>query len=303
MKALDVAAALERLARYVSAAELDRVIAAARAEDMGPLQRDATSLLAIPLLQKGQAVIRTRQRGCIVGVEMLPRIAGAYDANVTCELLVGGGAIAQAGAVVARLQGPMRSLLALERVALNFLTHLSGIATLTHRYVQAVANTKAKIYDTRKTIPGLRHLAKYAVVCGGGCSHRMGLHDAVLVKDNHLGDIPVDALTDHLRDLIAQARALTPPVDFVEVEVDTLDQLKGVLPAGPDVVLLDNFKLDQLRSAVSIRDKLAPGVQLEASGGVNLETVLPIARTGVDRIAIGALTHSAPALDLGMDLH
>ena len=206
------------------------------------------------------------------------------------------------GDVVGTLSGSLRGILAVERVLLNLLTHLSGIATLTAAYVAQVAGTSADIYDTRKTIPGLRDLAKYAVACGGGCNHRMGLHDAVLVKDNHIAHIAPAELPGALARMVVAARAAKPRPTFVEIEVDTLDQLRAVLPTGPDIVLLDNMAPDQLRDAVALRNAAAPGVLLEASGGVTLETVGAIARTGVDRIAVGALTHSAPALDLGLDI-
>ena len=233
-------------------------------------------------------------------------IAAAYDPALELDVKLDDGAALKPAAVVAHVRGPLRALLAMERVALNFLTHLCGIASLTARYVEAVRGTQAGIYDTRKTIPGLRRLAKYAVTCGGGHAHRVGLHDAVLVKDNHIAAVPLDRLTDFVADMVRRAAALQPPPAFVEVEVDTIEQLKRVLPAmaaSPgSIVLLDNMKLDQLRTAVNVRNQAAPGVLLEASGGVGLDTVIGIARTGVDRIAVGALTHSAPALDLGLDV-
>jgi nicotinate-nucleotide pyrophosphorylase (carboxylating) len=206
------------------------------------------------------------------------------------------------GQPIATVIGPQRSILAAERVMLNFMTHLSGIATLTARFVAAIAGTRARILDTRKTIPGLRTLAKYAVRCGGGLSHRMGLHDAVLIKDNHLAGIPIAALKARLDEAITAARRLMPPPLFVAVEVDTLDQLQIVLRCAVDFVLLDNMPAEMMRHAAAIRDRVAPDVLLEASGQVNLQTVRAIAESGVDRISIGALTHSAPALDIGLDM-
>jgi nicotinate-nucleotide pyrophosphorylase (carboxylating) len=206
----------------------------------------------------------------------------------------------QRGTVVARLSGKVTSLLTLERTALNFLTFLSGISTLTWRFVVAAGETNARIYDTRKTIPGLRELQKYAVRCGGGMNHRMGLFDAVLVKDNHLaawrqqGDRTLAGAVRHVR-------TLAPTGMFVEVEVDTLSQLQEILPEQPDAILLDNMSTDDLLHAVQLRNELAETVQLEASGGISLQTIRSIAETGVDRISVGALTHSAPALDLGFD--
>lgn len=288
--------------QFVEAGELVALIEKARIEDLGRDRFDITSSLLIESDRGGQASIRARAAGRLSGAALVPGVIAAYDTVIELASPLADGSPLRAGAVIATLRGPLRSLLAVERVALNLLTHLSGIATLTARYVEAVGGTKARIYDTRKTHLGLRGLEKYAVVCGGGHSHRKGLHDAVLVKDNHLAHIPPDQLTEQLVKMVAKARAMPTPPAFIEIEVDTLDQLKRVLPAGPDIVLLDNMKLDQLRSAVSIRDRMSPGVELEASGGVNLETVTGIARTGVDRIAVGAITHSAPALDIGMDI-
>jgi nicotinate-nucleotide pyrophosphorylase (carboxylating) len=198
----------------------------------------------------------------------------------------------------------MRSLLAMERTALNFLQRLSGIATLTARFVAAVAGTRAAIYDTRKTTPGWRALEKYAVRCGGGHNHRFGLFDAVLIKDNHLAWLQANAAPGELDPIaaaIATARANTPRSTVIEIEVDSLEQLDRALGRGPDIILVDNLGADLLAEAVRRRDLMAPAVALEASGGVNLDTVAALARTGVERISVGALTHSAPALDLALD--
>ena len=178
------------------------------------------------------------------------------------------------------------------------MTHLSGIATLTRIYVDAVAGTRARILDTRKTLPGWRLLEKYAVRCGGGTNHRMGLYDGVLIKDNH---IAAWTESSSIAEAVRTARAKSPKGVSIEVEVDTITQLQDALQGSPDIVLLDNMDVETLNEAVSVRNRLASGVLLEASGGVNLETVAGIARTGVERISIGALTHSAPALDLGFD--
>jgi nicotinate-nucleotide pyrophosphorylase (carboxylating) len=190
----------------------------------------------------------------------------------------------------------------MERVALNFCTHLSGIATLTSAFVDAVRGTKAGIYDTRKTIPGLRGLAKYAVACGGGRNHRIGLYDAVLVKDNHIAHVPTAQLAAAMSAGIAKARAMQPRPVFVEIEVDNLAQLEEVLRCDVDIILLDNMTPSQMQQAVSLRNRIAPRIELEASGGITLANVRAAAETGVDRIAIGALTHSAVALDLGLDI-
>lgn len=203
-----------------------------------------------------------------------------------------------AGTVIAAVSGPLDSLLIGERTMLNFMTHLSGIASVTNRFVLAAAGTAAKILDTRKTIPGWRLLEKYAVRCGGGTNHRMGLYDGVLIKDNHLAAWSESA---SIAQAIRRARELSPETVAVEVEVDTLTQLHDALDGLPDIVLLDNMSTAMMQQAVTIRSQRAPTVLLEASGGVTLERIPEIARTGVERISVGALTHSAPALDLAFD--
>ncbi|MFH0979975.1 MAG: carboxylating nicotinate-nucleotide diphosphorylase [Planctomycetota bacterium] len=204
---------------------------------------------------------------------------------------------------LAILIGPNRSVLATERVLLNFLQRLCGVATLTRRYVDAVVGTTAKIYDTRKTTPGWRLLEKYAVRCGGGHNHRMGLYDAVLLKDNHLAGIPVERLSYAVFDMLNRAADLSPVPKFVEVEADSLEQLEELFKVvGIHIILLDNFGLDDLRRAVARRDALGlkGRVELEASGGITLANAAEVARTGVDRISVGALTHSATAVDLSL---
>ncbi|MEE9602547.1 MAG: carboxylating nicotinate-nucleotide diphosphorylase, partial [Thermoguttaceae bacterium] len=209
------------------------------------------------------------------------------------------------------IEGPAGAILKAERIVLNMLGRLCGIAGLTRRYVEAVSATTARIYDTRKTTPGWRRLEKYAVRQGGGCNHRTGLFDAVLIKDNHLAlgsefsaarsYTPAEAVV-RARDFIAAELSPSEAANtIIEIEVDTLQQFDEVLPAGPHIVLLDNMSEAELREAVSRRDKLKAAVELEASGGVTLETVAAIARTGVQRISVGALTHSAASLDLGLD--
>ncbi len=279
--------------------ELVVLIDRARHEDMGQAG-DITSRVAIEAGSRASAQVRSRVDGVVCGLRLLSLIALHYDDDLAVNLHASDGDRVGAGQGVATVTGALRSLLAAERVMLNFVCHLSGIATMTAKYVDVVAGTKAKIYDTRKTIPGLRHLAKYAVRCGGGRCHRVGLHDAVLIKDNHLHGLTGGSLADKVRGAVERAKADEPA--FVEVEVDTLEQLEDVVGCGVDIVLLDNMSPDQLRQAVAVRDTLAPDVELEASGGVTLETVRGAAETGVDRIAIGALTHSAPSLDLGMDI-
>jgi nicotinate-nucleotide pyrophosphorylase (carboxylating) len=215
------------------------------------------------------------------------------------------GAQVEPGTLLAEIAGWTRDLLTAERLLLNLIGRLSGIATLTRRYVDAIHDTGAAIYDTRKTTPGWRRLEKYAVRCGGGRNHRTGLFDAVLIKDNHLaaaGCAPGEAI-QRARRLLDEMQFSTPDVQgmIVEIEVDTLEQFDGAISQDPDVVLLDNMTLDQLRDAVARRDASRPAVQLEASGGVNLDTVRSIAETGVDRISVGAVTHSAVSLDVALD--
>lgn len=295
-------AEMQRLARYISQARLRQLIRQAKAEDLGPAGRDITSQSLVPPNVQAMATIRARQEGVLCGAVLLREIAAAYDPGLTLQRTMEDGERLARHSIVAEISGSLRSILALERVALNFLTHLSGISSLTARYVEAVVGTAVRIYDTRKTLPGLRGLEKYAVACGGGVSHRMGLYDAMLVKDNHIAHLDDGELASRLTQAIAVARQADNPPTFVEVEVDTLAQLQIVLTCPVDVVLLDNMTPPQLRNAVMLRDRLAPGIELEASGGINLDTVRQAAQSGVERIAIGALTHSAPALDLGMDI-
>lgn len=275
------------------------LISLALAEDLGE-RGDLTSQTLIPPEARGTVQVVARQTGILAGVPLVAAVFARLDSDVTVTPRRADGDRLTPGAVVADVSGSVRSLLTGERTMLNFLTHLSGIATLTRQFVDAVAGTRAVILDTRKTLPGWRRLQKYAVRCGGGANHRMGLFDAVLIKDNHLAAWTVDQTRD-IASAIQLARRSVPPGVTVEVEVDRLEQLRAVLPIGPDIVLLDNMGLDSLRQAVQLRDSLAPQVQLEASGGVTLATVADIARTGVDRISSGALTHSAPNLDLAFD--
>lgn len=287
---------------FVTTAELDALIASARLEDLGSAGLDVTSESFIPQELIGEAEMVARQSGRLAGVALLDRIASAYDPTVQVDVARQDGTAVAPGESIATFHGPLRSILAIERVALNFCTHLSGVATLTAQYVEKTDGSPSRIYDTRKTLPGLRGLQKYAVACGGGHTHRIGLFDAMLIKDNHLAHVPLAELETALAEVVAKARADHPDLKFIEVEVDTLEQLQRVMGTGIDLVLLDNMTTDQLRAAVQLRDRLASSVELEASGGVSLATVEAIARCGVDRISVGALTHSAPALDLGLDI-
>jgi nicotinate-nucleotide pyrophosphorylase (carboxylating) len=273
-----------------------RLVDLALAEDLDQTG-DRTSRL-LPAELKGQAALVARRVGVIAG---LPAVRMVYEALGPCvevEFLQPDGSRVQAGTVLAMVRGSMRTMLTGERTALNFVQHLSGVATMTWRYVQALAGLPCRIMDTRKTLPGWRRLEKYAVRCGGGVNHRLGLFDGILIKDNHLAALR--EMPDPFQYLLTQARSTDRQVP-IEVEVDTLEQLDRALAARPDIVLLDNMDLATLREAVRRRNQHAPAVKLEASGGVTLDTVRGIAETGVDRISVGALTHSAPSLDVALD--
>ncbi len=270
---------------------------------------DWTTRALVPEEATGQAAVVVRQAGVIAGLPGVETVLGEIDPRIRFIPELEDGKPVQPGDQVGRLEGPVQGMLTAERLVLNLLGRLSGIATLTRQYVEAVASTKARIYDTRKTTPGWRRLEKYAVRCGGGRNHRTGLFEAVLIKDNHLafgaGDsgqyTPAEAVARARQFVQEHAPGQEAAGMIVEVEVDTLEQLDEVLPACPDIVLLDNMSPDQLRKAVARRDATAASVELEASGGVNLETVARIAAAGVDRISVGALTHSAVSLDVGLD--
>lgn len=269
-------------------------------EDLGR-EGDITSTAFLPHDEEGTVRIVSRQTGVVAGLPLAETVWQLLDPKVQVKQLLPDGSPVSPGSVVAEVSGRVIILLAGERAALNFMTHLSGIASLTARFVAAVAGTRAQILDTRKTIPGWRILAKYAVRAGGGTNHRMGLFDAVLIKDNHLAAWQAADPGNTVASAIQAARAKVAPGVVVEVEVDTLQQLQEALTARPDIVLLDNMGPELLTQAVALRDQAAPGVLLEASGGINLNNVAAIAATGIERISIGALTHSAPALDLGLD--
>jgi nicotinate-nucleotide pyrophosphorylase (carboxylating) len=276
----------------------ETLVALALAEDLGAAG-DITATATIPAEAAGAARLVARSPGVIAGLPVAAIVAGRFGLEGRWRPLLADGDRVERGTAVAEVAGPMRALLALERTALNFLQRLSGVATLTARFVAEVAGTGAAILDTRKTTPGWRALEKYAVRCGGGRNHRLGLHDAVLIKDNHLAWLA--GTGDPIGRAIAAARAQATAGTVVEVEVDTLAQLDRALECRPDIILIDNLGPEAVAEAVRRRDARAPGVQLEASGGITLATVGPLARTGVDRISVGALTHSAMALDIGLD--
>jgi nicotinate-nucleotide pyrophosphorylase (carboxylating) len=270
----------------LSSAELDDFVTRTLAEDVRT--GDVTAEATIPEEARFRARIAARERLVVAGLPVAMAIVTRLSPGAAIEVLKQDGDSCEPGDVVVRMDGPARALLTAERSALNILQHLSGIATLTRTYVDAIAGTKARLLDTRKTIPGLRVLEKYAVKMGGGTNHRMGLFDAVLIKDNHI------AIAGGVTAAVRACRAHTRLK--VQVECDTLDQAREAIAAGADSLLLDNMTLDQLREAVSFST-----VPLEASGGVNLQTIRGIAETGVDYISVGRLTQSAPAIDLGMD--
>lgn len=261
--------------------------------------------------QEANARIVPRDRGVICGLGLLHEIVAAFDEvqsrTLNVSLDVGDGDDVGAGQTVAELRGALPAVLAIERTVLNFLARMSGVATLTRAFVNAAhdANPDVLVMDTRKTIPGWRELDKYAVRCGGGTNHRDGLHDAILIKDNHLAGVPSERLGPTLFEMLNRASELPVKPKFVEVEVDDLTQFEQVCRVlGVDIVLLDNFSVEDLRRAVEMRDSLTlrGKLALEASGGVTLETIGDIAAAGVDRISVGALTHSAPALDIGLEM-
>ncbi|MGO9600146.1 MAG: carboxylating nicotinate-nucleotide diphosphorylase [Isosphaeraceae bacterium] len=278
----------------------DALVAMALAEDLGQAG-DITSAATIPSQAIGTARFVARAPGVLAGLPVIVRLLEQFQLASDWKPHRSDGHELERGTVIAELGGSLRSILALERTALNFLQRLSGIATLTARFVAAVQGTRAVILDTRKTTPGLRTLEKYAVRCGGGRNHRMGLFDAVLIKDNHLAFLQSQGRDGAIAAAIAAARAHAPGAAFIEVEVDSLEQFEQALACKPDIILLDNLGPETLASAVRRRDEVAPEIKLEASGGVNIETVAALARTGVDRISAGALTHSAPALDIALD--
>lgn len=298
--------ALAELYRAMAASGLiRRVLELARDEDLG-MAGDVTSRVC----QSGREVVTAhlvaRAGGVLAGVASLGELAELMAPATRVEVLIPDGTRVDAMTVAARLTGPGHEVLALERTALNLIGRLSGIATRTRAFVDAIPQgCRAAVYDTRKTTPGLRVLEKYAVRCGGGRSHRMGLFDAVLIKDNHIAGVATAGLAGFIQCAAAEARRLSPAPAFIEVEVDSLAQFEALLtlPVGTiDIVLLDNMGPDLLARAAARRDEACPGLLLEASGGVRLETIPAIARAGVDRISAGTLTHGAVSLDVALDV-
>ena len=279
------------------------LIELARREDLG--SGDVSSEITIAQEQTGRGRLVFREPAVACGMEVARQILACYDERLVLDERAADGETVGRDVTVGLVSGPLRQLLAAERVLLNFLGRLSGVATTTAQYVRAVNGLAVEICDTRKTTPGWRMLEKYAVACGGGCNHRMGLYDAVLIKDNHLAALGRGEMVKGLQMAMERLARRPEPVDFVEVEVDDLGQLSGVLAVeGVDMVLLDNMTPDELRRAVAMRDEHSGGrkVLLESSGNVTLQTVRQAAETGVDRISVGALTHSVKSVDIGLDL-
>jgi nicotinate-nucleotide pyrophosphorylase (carboxylating) len=291
----------EQLASHVAARAVEWF-----AEDLGH-ECDWTSVGLIGRTARSELAVVARRDGVIAGLAAAGIVAGVADPGLEWRPLAAEGAAVRAGDRVAVLSGSTRSVLAAERVLLNMLGRMSGVATATRRLVEAVAGTNCRVYDTRKTVPGWRLLDKYAVRMGGGWNHRLGLYDAILIKDNHLAALAAEGITPaaavrRAREFIAQT---FPPARseamVVEIELDVSTALAAVLEAGPDVVLLDNMRPPALAQCVAIRNAVRPEVVLEASGGIRLDTVAEIARTGVDRVSTGWPTHDAPWLDVALD--
>lgn len=268
-------------------------------------QYDWTTLALIDGEQRGRAAVVARQAGVVAGLQAAHVAVATMNLAAEWSDQMQDGDAVTAGQCVAEIRGSIRDILTAERLLLNLIGRLSGVATQTRRYVDAINGLNCQVYDTRKTTPGWRRLEKYAVRCGRGRNHRTGLFDAILIKDNHLAfsGLEPDEAVRRARDFAATVSSERPEAGqmLVEVEVDTIEQFERAITAAPDVILLDNMSLESLRKAVSLRDQLNPDVQLEASGGVNLETIHGIASTGVDRISVGALTHSVQCLDVGLD--
>ncbi|MGC8743221.1 MAG: carboxylating nicotinate-nucleotide diphosphorylase [Verrucomicrobiia bacterium] len=274
--------------------QIDKLIEAALAEDIG--KGDATTEATIPNYSVSKALLNAREEIVLSGLDLASAVFKKIDPSIYFEPLHSDGDKISRGETIAVIKGRTKPILTCERVALNFLQRLCGIATLTNIFVEKIKGTNARILDTRKTTPGFRKLEKYAVRCGGGFNHRMGLYDQILIKDNHLAALR-DEKPNAIFAAVKRARQYYPSL-IVEVEADTLEQVEQALEAGADIVLLDNMDVDKIKQAVKI---VNGKIKTEVSGGVNLQTVRAIAETGVDYISIGALTHSARAVDIALD--
>ena len=288
--------------KKLNLAKVRPLIQMAIEEDLG--RGDKTSELLFKEDTRAKATIISREEIVVCGMDIAEEILKSYDEKLKLNVRIDDGESAHVGSKLGTIEGPLRAMLSAERVMLNFIQRLSGIATTTRKYVRAIVGTKARIYDTRKTMPGWRLLEKYAVRCGGGYNHRLGLYDGILIKDNHLAQLGRD-FKQKLRKIVSEATKVKG-IKFVAVEVDHVDhQLNYVLEIpGIDIVLLDNMGQWQLKHAVEMRDKMCGKHKkplLEASGNITLSNVSAIAQCGIDRIAIGAITHSAKAVDIGLD--
>jgi len=272
---------------------IDRLIEMALAEDVA--DGDVTTAALVDPSRRAVSRLVAKENGVLAGMPVVRRLLKRFDARLRLGRALSDGAVLAPGAVIAELRGPLAATLTVERTLLNFLQRLSGVATMTRRYVEAVAGTGAEVLDTRKTLPGWRSLAKYAVAVGGGRNHRHGLYDQVLIKDNHLasGLSPAEA--------VEQARRAAPRGMRVEVEVENLADARAAAEAGADIIMLDNMSPARMRRAVAAIRAVAPEAVIEASGAVTLRRLRAIAETGVNWISVGALTHSAPALDISLD--
>ena len=278
---------------FISPLAIEEAVRNALAEDLGRAG-DVTSIATVPQGTLGRAVVAARKAGTIAGLPLVEAAFKTIDASIKIEGFARDGMAVAAKTPLLAVAGEARSILAAERVALNFIGHLSGIATATAEFVRRIAHTQARVCCTRKTTPGLRALEKYAVRCGGGYNHRFGLDDAILIKDNHI------AVAGGIKPVLERAKGAAGHLVKIEIEVDSLNQLKEVLDVGlADVVLIDNFDLEAMRKAVAMA---AGRVVIEASGGITLESAAAIAETGVDYLSSGALTHSVQNLDIGLDI-
>ncbi len=272
---------------------IEKAVRAALEEDLGH-GRDITSEVTVPESARAQAIFNARENGVVAGLIVALSTFSLCHSDFDMSIEIQDGETVSAGQTLAIVEGSARSILMAERVALNYLSHMSGIATMTRKYVDAVHGTDAEICDTRKTLPGMRPFQKYAVAMGGGSNHRCGLDDAILIKDNHI------AIAGGIEQALGQATLLAGHTVKIEIEVDTLEQLETVLNhGGADIVMLDNMDTQTLKKAVDLVDRR---IITEASGGVTLDTVASIAQTGVQYISVGALTHSVQALDIGLDI-
>jgi nicotinate-nucleotide pyrophosphorylase (carboxylating) len=276
--------------------EVNELIKLALVEDLGPINTDVTSDSTVPPEEVAEAHMVAREACYLSGVDVAVEVFKRVNPELECEIRVSDGNAVEAMTTVLVIKGSAQSILTAERTALNFIQRMSGVATITAEYTQAAGNPDVMLLDTRKTTPGHRAFEKYAVLCGGGTNHRIGLYDAVLIKDNHLASW-VKKHGTGVGECVAAARSKYPGLK-IEVEVDTIDQLKEALTTKPDWVLLDNMSPPILRECVALCDGIC---KTEASGGINLDTIFDIAQTGVDAISVGALTHSAPSIDLALD--